>query len=229
MWGRALVAGGTSVADTLQTQMMYQRKVSWCFLTNLGNGSLTPNSVRPLSTLPRNCERKSAGICNSRVIQRLVGIQCIDNCIKTTGVRSSHCSSIFSRAAYTRARQNSGQRTGSFKGLGSSVSFSADKCPKYSNENNVLLPTGMQSSVRHLSENRGGLPTFALHTVNKHLKLGTESCSALPTGMHSSVRYISREKGGFNGVHSRVSALQLKKRSQRKKKQIQDDSEEVRL
>lgn len=228
MWGRALVAGGTSVADTLQTQMLYQRKVSWCFLTNLGNCSITPNSVRPLSTLPLNCEKKSAGICNSIVIQRLVGIHCIDNCMKTS-MRGSHCSSIFSRAAYTRTGQNCGQNTGSCRDLGSYISFPADKCPKYSNENCLLLPTGMQSSVRHVSENRSGLSLYGLHTVNKRLKFGTERCSAQPTGMQPSVRYISREKGGFNGVHSRISALQLKKRSQRKKKQIQDDSEEVRL
>lgn len=224
MWGRALVAGGTTVADSLQTQMLYQRKMSCRILARLGNCSITPNYARPLSTLPLTCE-KGAGMCNTRGLQRLGGIQCIDNCVKTS-LRGSHCSTIFSRAVYTRAGQHSGQSTD--QGLGSYISISA-KCPKYSNENSVLLPTGMQSSVRHFSESRGGVTSFGLHTVNKHLKLGTDMFSAKLTGMQPSVRYISREKGGFTGVHSRISALQLKKRSHRKKKQIQDDSEEVRL
>lgn len=37
------------------------------------------------------------------------------------------------------------------------------------------------------------------------------------------------KKGGFNNLHGRISSLQIKKRVQRKKKKIQEESEEVRL
>lgn len=43
------------------------------------------------------------------------------------------------------------------------------------------------------------------------------------------VKGMAKDKGGFSNLHGRISSLQLKKRMQRKKKKIQEESEEVRL
>nr|XP_045581651.1 uncharacterized protein LOC123745298 [Procambarus clarkii] len=50
---------------------------------------------------------------------------------------------------------------------------------------------------------------------------------ALPSGMAPNIRHLSQSKGGFTNIHSRISALQAKKRTQRKKKKQLADSEEV--
>ncbi|XP_069156862.1 required for meiotic nuclear division protein 1 homolog isoform X4 [Procambarus clarkii] len=49
---------------------------------------------------------------------------------------------------------------------------------------------------------------------------------ALPSGMAPNIRHLSQSKGGFTNIHSRISALQAKKRTQRKKKKQLADSEE---
>lgn len=48
-------------------------------------------------------------------------------------------------------------------------------------------------------------------------------------GVAMGLKGMSKDKGGFKNLHGRISSLQLKKRMQRKKKKIQEESEEVRL
>ncbi|XP_050725915.1 required for meiotic nuclear division protein 1 homolog isoform X3 [Eriocheir sinensis] len=45
-------------------------------------------------------------------------------------------------------------------------------------------------------------------------------------GVAVGVKGMAKDKGGFNNLHGRISSLQLKKRMQRKKKKIQEESEE---
>lgn len=49
---------------------------------------------------------------------------------------------------------------------------------------------------------------------------------SLPSGMAPTIRHASQSKNGFTNIHSRISSLQAKKRTQRKKKQQKADSEE---
>lgn len=64
---------------------------------------------------------------------------------------------------------------------------------------------------------------------NRSLPDWSPSGVVVAGGVAVGVKGMAKDKGGFNNLHGRISSLQLKKRLQRKKKKIQEESEEVRL
>lgn len=75
-----------------------------------------------------------------------------------------------------------------------------------------------------------GLATISKSNVhNQSLPGWSPRGVVVAGGVAVGVKGMAKDKGGFSNLHGRISSLQLKKRMQRKKKKIQEESEEVRL